>query len=231
MTNEDDEEKKQLEPSVAVLLVMRNKISVMTKKTLAQPIQSGAYGSIDALKRATTLERSVVMNWLSYQDAYNLHKPIGCKFPIRCVIAGGLDHQWQANLIDVKSLRKDNDGLAHLLTCVDVLSKYAWVIPLRNKTRQVNASNKNQYTPSMKMECDCLYDWIKKTVTYAPPPHSPPNGEPRYIAGNAEEVIFFFKKFCEVLSHKVYFDFLTYNDDYDILQSCCQNFNVHVQFG
>ena len=37
----------------------------------------------------------------------------------------------------------------------------------------------------MKMECDYLYGWTKKTVTYAK--ISPKLVNPRDIAGNAEE--------------------------------------------
>ena len=47
---------------------------------------------------------------------------------------GGIDHQFQADLIDVRNLKKANDGFVYLLTCIDVLSKYAWVVPLKNKT-------------------------------------------------------------------------------------------------
>ena len=39
-------------------------------------------------------------------------------------------------LADVSSLSKVNDNYKFLLTCIDVLSEYAWVIPLKNKTGQ-----------------------------------------------------------------------------------------------
>lgn len=55
-------------------------------------------------------------------------------FVRRRIIVGGIDHQFQADLIDVRNLKKDNDGFVYLLTCIDVLSKYAWVVPLKNKT-------------------------------------------------------------------------------------------------
>ena len=42
-----------------------------------------------------------------------------------------------------------------------------------------------QHAPSMKMECECLCGWIKKTVTYAE--LLPKMLNPRDIAGNAEE--------------------------------------------
>jgi hypothetical protein len=49
-------------------------------------------------------------------------------------MVGGIDHQWQADLVDVSRLSKENDGIKFLLTVIDVLSKYAWVVPLRDKT-------------------------------------------------------------------------------------------------
>lgn len=94
----------------------------------------GAYGGVEPLKRATKQKRSVIKRWLSHQDAYTLHKPVRYKFPRRRTIVGGIDHQFQADLIDVSRLRKDNDNFTFLLTVIDVLSKYAWVQPLKNKT-------------------------------------------------------------------------------------------------
>ena len=36
--------------------------------------------------------------------------------------------------VDLQSLSKDNDGFKDLLVAIDVLSRYAWVEPLKNKT-------------------------------------------------------------------------------------------------
>ena len=56
-----------------------------------------------------------------------LHKP-------RCVVVGGPNQQWQADLVDVSRLKKTNDGTTFLLTVIDVFSKRAWCIPLKNKS-------------------------------------------------------------------------------------------------
>ena len=98
------------------------------------PQRPGAYGGQKGLERATRLKPFVVKEWLSHQDTYTLHKPVRHRFLRRRIIVGGLDHQFQADLIDVKNLKKYNDGYSFLLTCIDVLSKYAWVIPLKTKT-------------------------------------------------------------------------------------------------
>ena len=50
------------------------------------------------------------------------------------VIVTGIDDQWQADLVDVSSLARFNKGYKLLLTCIDVFSKFAWVVPLKNKT-------------------------------------------------------------------------------------------------
>ena len=38
------------------------------------------------------------------------------------------------DLADMQSMQKFNDGYRYLLVCIDVFSKYAWVVPLKNKT-------------------------------------------------------------------------------------------------
>ncbi|XP_048583960.1 uncharacterized protein LOC125563136 [Nematostella vectensis] len=45
-----------------------------------------------------------------------------------------MDEQWQTDLCDMQALRSYNDGYNYLLTVIDVLSKYAWVVPLKDKT-------------------------------------------------------------------------------------------------
>ena len=47
---------------------------------------------------------------------------------------GGLDDQLVADLVEVQPLAKYNRGIRYLLTVLDVLSKYAWVQPLKDKT-------------------------------------------------------------------------------------------------
>ena len=46
----------------------------------------------------------------------------------------GIDKQWAADLIEVINKAKYNRGYRYLLTVVDVLSKRAWVQPVKSKT-------------------------------------------------------------------------------------------------
>ena len=75
-----------------------------------------------------------VKQWLSEQDAYTLHKLVRIRFKRRRVIVGGRNHQWQADLVDLSKLEKDNDGYVFLLTVINVFSKRAWCVPLKNKS-------------------------------------------------------------------------------------------------
>ena len=75
-----------------------------------------------------------VERWLSEQDTYTLHKPVRRRLKRRCVVVGGPNQQWQADLVDVSRLKKTNDGTTFLLTVIDVFSKRAWCIPLKNKS-------------------------------------------------------------------------------------------------
>ena len=46
----------------------------------------------------------------------------------------GIDDLWQADLVFMHAVAQHNDGVKYLLTCIDTFSKYAWVLPLKNKS-------------------------------------------------------------------------------------------------
>ena len=86
------------------------------------------------MRRVTRVPRKIVAEWLSEQDAYTLHKPARRHFKRRRVIVGGIHQQWQADLVDLTKLKNDNDGMTFLLTVIDVFSKVAWCVPMKNKS-------------------------------------------------------------------------------------------------
>ncbi len=89
-----------------------------------------SYGGLSKPKGYTTKQ---VREWLQSQDTYALHKPTRRRFPKRRVVVYGIDHQWQADLVDLSKLSSYNKGFKYLLTCIDVLSRYQWVVPLKDK--------------------------------------------------------------------------------------------------
>ena len=74
-----------------------------------------------------------VNRWLSAQRAYTLHRRVFLGFPHRKVVTAGIDKQWQADLMDVSSLSKHNDGVNFLLAVIDVFSRKAFVRALKTK--------------------------------------------------------------------------------------------------
>ena len=72
--------------------------------------------------------------------AEELHKPAIKKFRRRKVFVKGIDEIWAADLVDMQAFADDNDGVKYLLTVIDVLSKYGWIIPLKQKTGLATAN-------------------------------------------------------------------------------------------
>ena len=99
------------------------------------------FEGIRSLAKNSKVKTKQAKAWLSSQDSYTLHKPIRYKFPRRKTIVAGPNQQWQADLIDVSGLSRHNRGTNTLLTCINMFSKKAWVVPLNDKmgTSLVNA--------------------------------------------------------------------------------------------
>ena len=90
-------------------------------------IENGIDIDLDELKRI-----------LSKEDSYTINKPAKKKYVTRKVIAYYVYEQLQADLVFMDNKQgapaKQNDNIKYLLTIIDVLSKYAWVMPLKDKT-------------------------------------------------------------------------------------------------
>ena len=80
---------------------------------------------------------SGIANEPNYQLANELHKPIIRKFKKRKVYSSFRDNIWGVDLADMQSLSKYNRGIKYLLCAVDLFSKYAWFVPLKDKEELV----------------------------------------------------------------------------------------------
>jgi len=68
-----------------------------------------------------------------------LHKPARRNYRRIPVVTKGIHDLWQADLVEMnsgnlKGLAKLNRGYSYLLTIIDTFSKYAWAVPVKNKT-------------------------------------------------------------------------------------------------
>ena len=53
----------------------------------------------------------------------------------RKVYSSFKDNIWGVDLADMQSLSKYNKGNKYLLCAIDLLSKYAWVVPIKDKKK------------------------------------------------------------------------------------------------
>ena len=76
---------------------------------------------------------SGIVNESNYQLANELHKPIIRKFNKRKVYSSFRDNIWGVDLADIQLLSKFNKEFRFLLCIIDIFSKYAWVVNLKDK--------------------------------------------------------------------------------------------------
>ena len=87
-------------------------------------------------KKSALLNKSSgsgIVNEPNYQLANELHKPIIRKFKKRKVYSSFRDNIWGVDLADMQSLSKYNKGIKYLLCTIDIFSKYAWVVLMKDK--------------------------------------------------------------------------------------------------
>ena len=67
------------------------------------------------------------------QLAKELHKPIIRKFEKRKVYSSSKDNIWGFDLADMQLISKCSIGIRYLLCAIDLFSKYALVVPLKDE--------------------------------------------------------------------------------------------------
>lgn len=80
------------------------------------------------------LTRKQVIEFLQSQDTYTLHRPVIKIFKRRKTLAPHLDAIWQADLISLIQIKQENKNYCYILSCIDIVSRYAFAEPLYKKT-------------------------------------------------------------------------------------------------
>ena len=65
--------------------------------------------------------------------ALKLHKPIIRKFEKRKVESSYIDNIWGAGLAAIQLISEISKGICFLLCVIDIISKHAFVVPLKDK--------------------------------------------------------------------------------------------------
>jgi hypothetical protein len=78
--------------------------------------------------------RHRIRKWLQDQETYSLTRGARRRFPRTRVVVEGVDSQWDADLMDMNNISKDNDGIGYVLVMIDVFSRHLWCRALGKKT-------------------------------------------------------------------------------------------------
>lgn len=75
---------------------------------------------------------------MSKLDVVNeIHKSARINFKRRNVILKDIDDLWQADLIDMQAMSRFNFGFKYILAIIDCFSKFAWVVALKQKNKEM----------------------------------------------------------------------------------------------
>lgn len=116
-------------------------VAITLNSIYYDPGHPASFGSVDKLYRAAKKENSLVTldgvkEWLSGQDAYTLHRSVNRKFKRVPTYANHIDSVWQLDTADVRHLTRHNSGIKYLLMIIDVISRFAFVSPMSNKSAE-----------------------------------------------------------------------------------------------
>ena len=107
-------------------------------RVYVSPKHAASFSGLDKLYRMAknqfpSVTRKEIQKWAENNLSYSLHKPSRRTFKRNKVYAPEIDSLWEAHLAFVQDVAKENDGVNYLLVVIDVLSKYVWVRPMKNK--------------------------------------------------------------------------------------------------
>jgi hypothetical protein len=91
------------------------------------------FSSAQKLSAASGVKLNDVKKWLSSQDAYTQHKPVRRKFTRNRYLVSKIKQFYEADLADMKNIKSENNGFKYILCVIDIFSKKAWGVALRDK--------------------------------------------------------------------------------------------------
>ena len=154
-------------------------LHVVATRLRRSPWTRGLAG-VEPFAKAHKLKTPEAQRILQSVLSYTLLKPWRTGFPTTPTLVFDRDEQWQMDLVDMQKLSRWNKGHKCLLTVIDVLSKYAWAVPIKSKSSKEIirwlAGIYNQASPRrpLRVQTDQgkefynagVQAWFKKQATY-----------------------------------------------------------------
>ena len=79
------------------------------------------------------IARHRIRKWLQDQEAYSLTRGARRKYTRSLVIVGGIDSQWDMDLMDMVDIAKPNDRVKYVLVAIDIFSRFTQCQPIKIK--------------------------------------------------------------------------------------------------
>ena len=107
-------------------------------RVYVSPKHATSFSGLDKLYRMAknqfpSITRKEIQKWPENNLSYSLHKPSRRTFKRNKVYVPKINSLWEADLAFVQDVAKENEGVNYLLVVIDLLSKYVWVRPMKNK--------------------------------------------------------------------------------------------------
>jgi hypothetical protein len=119
---------------------MSKNLEKLLKSIFYTPSHPGSFSSASQIQRILrekykhNARVGDIQEWLNDQRAYSRHRPVKVNFERNPIFAKYIDNQWQSDLLFLPDLAKANDKIQCLLIMIDIVSRYAWVEPLKSKS-------------------------------------------------------------------------------------------------
>ncbi len=110
------------------------------KHLYTNPGSTGSFGGREAFKRSIEdvgkykISNKQIDDFLRSEDGYTINRSTRKTFPTQKVVVGAMFQEHQADLMDVASLKTDNDGVRFLLCVIDIFSRFGVVQCLEDKS-------------------------------------------------------------------------------------------------
>lgn len=175
-----------------------------------------------------------IRKWLNSQDNYSLLKTPRRSFKRLHVYTTGIGNLYEADLMEIGNISKENDGYRYILVVMDVFSKYAWLQPLKTKTgHEVSTALRKifQNTNTEKIRTDKDKCFLSKNTQQL----FKEKGIRHFVTQNEDVKCNFVERLIRTLRQKFWRFFLTKRSHriIDDLQSIVQSYNstIHRTLG
>ena len=108
------------------------------KKLYLTPGEASSFSSAQRLYTAArehglNVTLSEVKKFLQGIESYTLHRQVRRHFPRQKIRSDSINEIWEADLASFQNIAAENKGFAWVLVTVDVLSKFAYAVPIQSK--------------------------------------------------------------------------------------------------